>query len=457
MFLSSFAAATTTYTAKKTASTCAKKSATTSAKKPTADNPVGEVNAEQRAERQFVRDLQGRIVRDVMFPADRDKKSADSIAKDGKMDVWKLGTKGKHFYIIQVNISPKKPVTLTPTLQPIKGPHSPHHSNIRRCRSSSSSASKLAQSNGNVPGRKANFSASVPSAAHDTSKCSPAQAKKEFINAYGETYSAMFAGEDQVIKVLPLTSEKGNEPGTTSAEQAVAEVVVGLALTKLKDGEEYACQNFAPFNGVSVVEGPYPEKLLKAWQAFQDAEEAKRPAPQQPAPQQPAKKKGAKKAAKMRVRREPNPAERFDKHKLKFLVIRQGNGGEELEKYNKAPSQKLARALAIFFQACLALAVAEEKLFFEHRDLHIRTMSDSSKDFVTMSCGVKVSLIDDTWSRIEKDGEVRYGDYRKDPEIFADNDDQDQLAAYRAMVECHTACDDNTAGDGSWEKLARER
>ncbi|KAI1706146.1 hypothetical protein DdX_13187 [Ditylenchus destructor] len=75
------------------------------------------------------------------------------------------------------------------------------------------------------------------------------------------------SGSELNLRLMTCSCCPGNELGTTSAEQAVAEVVVGLALTKLKDGKQFACQNFAPFNGVSVVEGPYPEKLLKAWQA----------------------------------------------------------------------------------------------------------------------------------------------------------------------------------------------
>ncbi|KAI1706145.1 hypothetical protein DdX_13186 [Ditylenchus destructor] len=88
------AAATTTYSTSATATTSAKKPAST--KKPTSakKNTSTKKSATTSAQKPVL---------------------AQSIARARAVDC------------------PKKPATLTPTLQPIKGPHSPHHSNILSC------------------------------------------------------------------------------------------------------------------------------------------------------------------------------------------------------------------------------------------------------------------------------------------------------------------------------------
>ncbi|KAI1694629.1 haspin like kinase domain-containing protein [Ditylenchus destructor] len=261
--------------------------------------------------------------------------------------------------------------------------------------------------------------------------------KKLGDGGYGETYTATFA-DVQVIKVIPLAPDQGHVEGTTSPKQAVAEVVVGLALTNLRDGKQFCCESFAPFKVISVVEGEYPEKLLEAWQAYQDKDA--------PLPEPPIK--GDKKPAANKKDKKKAPP----KPKPKFLVIRQGHGGVELEKYDfkHAPKQALPRALSIFFQASFALAVAEAELLFEHRDMHISNVlvaecvghrdrdfikfTYGGQEFTLKSCWSKVSIIDYTWSRMKtKDGEEFFGDFSTDAGIFEGNDDHDQLAAYKAM------------------------
>ncbi|XP_078355874.1 serine/threonine-protein kinase haspin-like isoform X3 [Oculina patagonica] len=96
-----------------------------------------------------------------------------------------------------------------------------------------------------------------------------------------------------------------------------------------------------------------------------------------------------------------------------FITFEFSNGGVELEKFQFIT---MSEAWSVLHQTALGLAVAEEALESEHRDLHWGNLliSRTEEEFVESnlrgekkmveSHGVCVKIIDFTLSRIKKDG-----------------------------------------------------
>ena len=94
-----------------------------------------------------------------------------------------------------------------------------------------------------------------------------------------------------------------------------------------------------------------------------------------------------------------------------FIVFEFSNGGRDLESFEFSA---LSEAWSVLHQTALGLAVAENALEFEHRDLHWGNVliSRTGDEFIestllgenkTVEChGVRVSLIDFTLSRLKK-------------------------------------------------------
>ncbi|KAJ8965061.1 hypothetical protein NQ314_004462 [Rhamnusium bicolor] len=93
----------------------------------------------------------------------------------------------------------------------------------------------------------------------------------------------------------------------------------------------------------------------------------------------------------------------------------------------------------------LALAIAEEELHFEHRDLHwgnilLSTVDKkkkinfrlNGKNYEIMTKGVEVAIIDFTLSRIECDSVVIFNDLSLDPDLFTAEGDY-QFEIYKLM------------------------
>ena len=94
-----------------------------------------------------------------------------------------------------------------------------------------------------------------------------------------------------------------------------------------------------------------------------------------------------------------------------FIVFEFSNGGRDLEGFEFGA---MAEAWSVLHQTALGLAVAENALEFEHRDLHWgNVLISRTEDEFIESCllgerktvpthGVRVSLIDFTLSRLKK-------------------------------------------------------
>lgn len=100
-----------------------------------------------------------------------------------------------------------------------------------------------------------------------------------------------------------------------------------------------------------------------------------------------------------------------------------------------------------YFQVAIGLAVAEEELHFEHRDLHwgnvlvsavetnkIASFNLNNRNYELPTQGVEVAIIDFTLSRIEHNGVVIFNDLSMDPDLFVAEGDY-QFDIYRLMQD----------------------
>ncbi|KAI1694863.1 haspin like kinase domain-containing protein [Ditylenchus destructor] len=255
--------------------------------------------------------------------------------------------------------------------------------------------------------------------------------------SYGDVYAALFDGVRRIIKVVPIR-DPADEPEERlfGASQmltvsAVApEVATGMALSALdvKDKEKtralgaFSCPSFVKVAAARVLRGGYPAALLEAFGKFKAADG--------PVPSDDDEPKEYENALN------PWPAEYESEEGAQLYLIQVlEDAGKELEKWlaefnphlspKKAgitkSNMRLAQCGSLFFQCAIALAIAEEKLEFEHRDAHesnLMVRLTSAKDEVRFvfngntiklkSCGVVLTLIDYTHSRVKTEQGLFY-------------------------------------------------
>ncbi|VDD93562.1 unnamed protein product [Enterobius vermicularis] len=157
------------------------------------------------------------------------------------------------------------------------------------------------------------------------------------------------------------------------------EVIVSDMLQSLCIPGINATNGFIKFPGAFVVKGRYPTPLLKAWDNY-DGESI-------------------------------NDCPREFSRIQKFVLLAYDIGGRDLEKFKP---KSVSQAYSVVYQIAYALAVAEEVLEFEHRDLHCGNILVAdcvdefreevlSGDLVKIrTYGVSVKLIDFSLSRLRK-------------------------------------------------------
>ncbi|XP_045069851.1 serine/threonine-protein kinase haspin-like [Coregonus clupeaformis] len=126
-----------------------------------------------------------------------------------------------------------------------------------------------------------------------------------------------------------------------------------------------------------------------------------------------------------------------------FLILEFGFGGGDLENSN-GQLASLMVAKSVLHQVTAALAVAEQELCFEHRDLHwgnvlVRSTKEKEGSFLLNGTnhsletrGVTVRIIDYSLSRLEIDGLTVSCDISEDEELFQGQGDY-QFDIYRLM------------------------
>uniref|UniRef100_A0A914IAA2 Methionine aminopeptidase 2 n=1 Tax=Globodera rostochiensis TaxID=31243 RepID=A0A914IAA2_GLORO len=193
-------------------------------------------------------------------------------------------------------------------------------------------------------------------------------------------------------------------------------------LSKLSDEESTSLRGFVTSSFVNLVQntivrGEYPDELLKAWDRF--------------------------------GRNKPHLAEnerpdRYADEQQHFVTIGLSDGGKDLEAYKIRTDRE---SFSIFYQLALSLAIAEEALEFEHRDLHVGNILIANCPKTTKICyayecepvelishGVKVSIIDFSLSRMKKNDATVYVDLSADENLFNQTGDY-QFDIYRMMRE----------------------
>ncbi|XP_063147160.1 serine/threonine-protein kinase haspin [Candoia aspera] len=234
---------------------------------------------------------------------------------------------------------------------------------------------------------------------------------------FGEVFKTESERGTIALKIIPIEgSERVNgEPQKTFSE-ILPEIIISKELSLLADEVVNQTSGFIRLYSVYCVQGTYPEHLLNAWDEYHRLKES-----------------------------ENNRPDFFGDQQL-FMVLEFEFGGTDLENMQNRQLSSVAAAKSILQQVTASLAVAEEALRFEHRDLHwgnvlVRKTSLKEVTFtlngevhVLSTRGILVNIIDYTFSRLERDGLTVYCDLSTDEEVFQGRGDY-QFDIYRQMRE----------------------
>ena len=224
--------------------------------------------------------------------------------------------------------------------------------------------------------------------------------KKVGEGAFGEVFlvNSPESSSQPVLKVVPIGGElEVNGEEQTTFEDISSEVKISSILSKLREGKKNMTGGFVELRNCNVFQGKYPDSLLQLWDKFDDEKRSENDRP------------------------DFFPA---DQH---FIALEYGNGGRDLEKFVfRHPGQ----AWAAWQQVAHTLAVAEQELSFEHRDLHwgnVLVKETKEKEvqyrlagdtFTVDTEGVNISIIDFSLSRLSTGGHTIFSDKTSDPTLF---------------------------------------
>ncbi|KAM4687719.1 uncharacterized protein O3C94_006176 isoform 2-T2 [Discoglossus pictus] len=231
---------------------------------------------------------------------------------------------------------------------------------------------------------------------------------------YGEVFKTQREAQLVALKVIPIEgSRKINGEDQKSFAEILPEIIISKELSLLSEGDENCTSGFIQLHAAHCVQGSYPRVLLEAWDVY-------------------CEEKGSE-----------NERPDFFSSEQLFMILEFEFGGNDLERVScKIPSVTVSRS--ILHQVTASLAVAEEELRFEHRDLHWGNLLIESymSKFVKISLhgdlldipseGVQVKIIDYTLSRLDKDGLTVFCDLSTDEDLFLGEGDL-QFDVYRNM------------------------
>ncbi|KAL3319884.1 Serine/threonine-protein kinase haspin [Cichlidogyrus casuarinus] len=230
-------------------------------------------------------------------------------------------------------------------------------------------------------------------------------------------------GHSTAVKLMPI---EGEVTFNDSKQKKINEIFPELLIAQSISSLQPFCSVFSVLDSVRLIRGAFTSKLIKCWEDYDACNNSENDHPV-----------------------------RFPKHQL-WIACESAFAGYPLE--DACPPCPLAR-LAIWKQVAAGLAVAEDQLSFEHRDLHWGNILvlDSLRETSSPSCayclesnrfenfklgghdinieshGVKPIIIDFTLSRITYKGEYPiFLDLGKDPELFECEGDY-QFDIYRLM------------------------
>ena len=171
-----------------------------------------------------------------------------------------------------------------------------------------------------------------------------------------------------------------------------------MALSALRRSQQHRTDGFVEVRRAGVFRGDYPDHLLVLWDQFEQEKGTENERPD---------KLGADQ---------------------RFLALEFNNAGRDLEKFVFGNA---SQAFQAWKQVAHSLAVAEEQLGFEHRDLHwgnvlIKEVKAGLKveyrlggDLYEVATeGVVATIIDFSLSRAVVDGQLIYNNLAEDPSVF---------------------------------------
>lgn len=256
--------------------------------------------------------------------------------------------------------------------------------------------------------------------------CIPAECMKRCIKigegTFGEVFSMVNnANQTAALKIIPVEGHQkvNGEPQKTFGE-ILHEIIISKELSALNSKEHNKTNGFIGLLNLHCVRGCYPSALLKAWDKF-------------------ATEKGS----------ENDRPDFFGVDQL-FLILEFEFGGSDLENMN-GKLTSMAQAKSVLHQVTAALAVAEEALCFEHRDLHwgnilVKNTKEKRNQFLLNGSvhsvetrGVHVNVIDYSLSRLEIDGLTVSCDIANEEELFMGQGDY-QFEIYRLMKKENNNC-----------------
>uniref|UniRef100_A0A8C3UP30 Serine/threonine-protein kinase haspin n=1 Tax=Catharus ustulatus TaxID=91951 RepID=A0A8C3UP30_CATUS len=240
--------------------------------------------------------------------------------------------------------------------------------------------------------------------------------KKIGEGVFGEVFQIDSERGPVALKIIPIEgTEKINGAAQKSFGDILPEVIISKELSILSEGSVNRTVGFISLYSVHCVQGAYPSYLLKAWDKFHEETGSENERP-----------------------------DIFGAQQL-FMVLEFEFGGRDLECMRSSFSS-LALARSVLHQVTASLAVAEQELHFEHRDLHWGNVLVKNTDVKELqyvlngethsipTAGIHVNIIDYTLSRLEKDGLTVFCDLSTDQELFQGTGDY-QFDIYRQMKE----------------------
>ncbi|GAP89617.2 putative HASPIN protein kinase [Rosellinia necatrix] len=240
--------------------------------------------------------------------------------------------------------------------------------------------------------------------------------------SYAEVYRVTNDRGTSIIKVIRLSSPIKPQTKTQQRSGLVDEEPHGESdlLGELQISEWVAdIPGFVVYKERYIVQGKACRQLLETHQAFH---------------------KKLKRQDPDRLQFYPSPSRYLDD--TKFLVVELGDAGTALEDFELATADQL---WDIFFHVAIALARAEARIGFEHRDLHegnlcVRKVCEPvPKDERDRTCyfgfsGLEITILDYGLSRAQADynSEPVAYDLERDLGIFT-SDHAAQCRVYRQM------------------------
>ncbi|XP_035416978.1 serine/threonine-protein kinase haspin [Cygnus atratus] len=238
--------------------------------------------------------------------------------------------------------------------------------------------------------------------------------KKIGEGVFGEVFQIDSKRGPVALKIIPIEgTERVNGESQKRFGEILPEIIISKELSLLSEESVNRTVGFVSLYSVHCVQGAYPKYLLEAWDKYDKVTGSENDRP-----------------------------DLFRKEQL-FMVLEFEFGGSDLENMRNSLSS-VASAKSILHQVTASLAVAEQELHFEHRDLHWGNVLVKKTDVKELNyvlngtmCtiptrGIHVNIIDYTLSRLEKDGLTVFCDLSTDEELFQGTGDY-QFDIYRQM------------------------